>query len=307
VLALVKERCIEIRIHPSLLWLVIMSNIRQYLHTGDRVPPATWTSLVPSLLLLATTGCRSTTLSTNRTDIAYVTNGHERQRGDLYLPNSPGPHPTALVIHGGGWSARDRSDMARVCRQLARNGMAAFNANYRLAPEHLYPAQLEDVQAALRFLAANADRWHLDTDRFITVGYSAGGHLALLAAGKQGPAGPRIRAVVAGGAPVDFSLYPKSPYITKFIGGSPKEYPDAWQDASPIRYVDSQHPSVFLYHARWDRLVGYNNSQIMYDALRQRGVDAAIHTRIGGHLLVGAHQSPSIRRALPFLREHLSP
>jgi acetyl esterase/lipase len=235
-------------------------------------------------------------------DLPYVDGGGIRQQGDLFLPAGDGPFPYAVVIHGGGWINRDRSDMTGVSRQLAAAGIAAFNINYRLAPKHHYPAQLDDVHAALRFLQNRAKTHNLDPNRCLTVGYSAGGHLALLAAGIPDPRGPKISAVLAGGAPVDFSLYPKSPFITPFIGGSPKEFPEAWHEASPINQVRPEHPPVFLYHARLDILVQHKNARMMKAALEQAGVPVQLDTAwFYGHLLQGAHQRPAIRNGIDFV------
>jgi len=261
------------------------------------------------LLLLITfvfmTGC--TTIDpppAEHKDLPYVDGGGVRQQGDLYLPSGAGPFPFAVVIHGGGWINRDRSDMAAVSRQLAAAGIAAFNINYRLAPKHHYPAQLEDVHAALRYLQDHAERYQLDTSRCLTVGYSAGGHLALLAAEIRDQKGPGISAIIAGGAPVDFSLYPKSPFITPFIGGSPREFPDAWHEASPINQVTPEHPPVFLYHARLDLLVQYKNARMMKAALEEAGVPVQLDTAwFYGHLLQGAHQGPAIRNAIDFVEK----
>jgi acetyl esterase/lipase len=255
---------------------------------------------------LALQGCATKDAYTIQKDLAYVSGGGERQQGDLYLPNGAGPFPTALVLHGGDWVGRDRKDMESAAETLAQNGFAAFNVNYRLAPEHRYPAQLEDTHAALRFLAENATKWQLDTARFATVGYSAGSQLALLAAEKPDPDGPAIRAIVAGGAPVDFMLYPKSPFITKLIGGPPSEFPELWKDASPINHITASHPPVYIFHAQFDQLVEIKNARMLASALSEAGVAHTLKVRYFlGHLLVGLYLKPSIKDAIPFLQESL--
>ncbi|PXA04119.1 alpha/beta hydrolase [Coraliomargarita sinensis] len=260
---------------------------------------------ISGFALLLMTACATTKqVPTPQTDIPYVDDGGIRQQGDLYLPRGNGPFPVAVLMHGGGWSNRDRSDMTAVSKQLAESGIAAFNINYRLAPKHHYPAQLNDVHAALRYLQDNAEHYRLDTSRCITLGYSAGAHLALLAAEIPDPEGPKISVVVAGGAPVDFSLYPKSPLITPFIGGSPQEFPEAWKEASPINHVTPEHPPVFLYHARLDILVQHKNARMMKAALENADVPVQLDTAwFYGHLLQGAHQGPAIRKAIDFVKK----
>lgn len=258
-----------------------------------------------ALTIVALSGC-ATHQSDFRTirDVAYVAGGGERQSGDLYLPKSSGKSPAALVIHGGGWTRRDRGDMANVAERLATRGIAAYNINYRLAPEYNHPTQLEDVHAALRYLKSRANELNLDTERFIMVGYSAGAHLALLATELPDPQAPAIRGVIAGGSPVDLRLYPKSPFINKLMGVSAEKDPAAWRAASPINHVDSTHPPVFLYHAQWDKVVGLENAYNMQAELERAGVSVALDKRYFiGHLILGIWQRPSIDRGIEFLKE----
>lgn len=261
-------------------------------------------SILGTALLLMTACATIEQVPAPQADLPYVDGGGVRQQGDLYLPEETGPFPIAVVMHGGGWIKRDRSDMDGVARQLAEAGIAAFNINYRLAPEHHHPAQLEDVHAALRYLQDNAKRWNLDINRCLTVGYSAGGHLALLAAEVKDPKGPPISAVIAGGAPVDFSLYPRSPFITRLIGGSPKKFPETWHEASPIHHVTTEHPPVFLYHARLDLIVQHKNARMMQTALETAGVPVELDTAwVYGHLLQGKLQDPAIQNGIEFVKK----
>jgi len=261
------------------------------------------------LALLGVAGCASPRRGRDFTllsEIPYVPDGGERRRGDLYLPVGDGPWPAAVVLHGGGWIRRDRSDMTDVAKALAASGIAAYNINYRLAPEHQWPAQLDDVHAALRHLAAHAGEHHLDPARFVTVGYSAGGHLALLGAELSAEGVPPVQAVLAGGAPTQLTLYPDSPFINKLIGGPPSEFPDAWTRASPLVHVDAGHPPVFLYHGRFDALVQLKNAKMMRDELQRAGVEVELDIRFPlGHLATHFFDGPSIRRGIHFLKKHL--
>jgi len=196
--------------------------------------------------------------------------------------------------------------MASVSKQLAGLGIAAYNINYRLAPEHHYPAQLEDVHAALNYLELNKDRWSLNTRCTITVGYSAGAHLALLAAEIPGANTPEISGVIVGGSPVDLKLYPDSPFILKLMGGTLAEKPKLWQAASPINYVTQNHPPVFLFHGQFDQIVGLNNAEIMLSKLNSAGVPAELDLRLlKGHILVGFFQRSSIKKGVDFLNEKI--
>jgi acetyl esterase/lipase len=193
--------------------------------------------------------------------------------------------------------------MADISERLAAAGIAAFNVNYRLAPEHRFPAQLEDVRSALQWIMDHAETYELDPDRIVTVGYSAGAHLALLAASDPHPDAPPVRAVIAGGAPTDLTLYPESPYVKKLMGVSFQEDPEAFRTASPLHQVNSGHPPVFLYHGRLDQIVAYRNSTLLRDALQEAGVKVELHTRpLEGHILTYFREGPSIRRGIRFLK-----
>jgi acetyl esterase/lipase len=158
----------------------------------------------------------------------------------------------------------------------------------------------------MRFLVEQAELYSLDTERLITVGYSAGAHLALLSAEVPGENLPPVRAVIAGGAPTDLGRYPNSPFIKDLIGGRPTEFPDAYREASPLHYADADHPPVFLYHGRMDLLVERRNALKMQTALKEAGVTVELDTRLlFGHLLTFLWDGPSIRRGIAFVKEYL--
>jgi acetyl esterase/lipase len=218
-------------------------------------------------------------------DLPYVADGSAAHLGDLYLPQGAGPFPAVLVIHGGGWIHGDRSDGEGYARRLADAGFAAYNIEYRLAPADRFPAQLDDVKNALRWLSANATRLRIDPERLGLMGYSAGAHLALLAGLAGEPDVPRVRAIVAGAGPADLSVYPASPYIFQFIGGPPTEFPAEYAAASPIHLASADDPPVLLYHGRMDRLVEIEQSRNMLAALQQAGVPARlIEVPLSGHV-----------------------
>lgn len=126
-------------------------------------------------------------------DLVYATVGGQPLHLDLYLPAEAGPDgaPLVVFIHGGGWQNGTHNNLPFVLRQAAKDhGIAVASVQYRLTSQAgqwggesvVFPAQIHDVKAAIRFLRANADAYDLDDDRIITWGSSAGAHLALLAA-----------------------------------------------------------------------------------------------------------------------------
>ena len=218
---------------------------------------------------------------------------------DIFRPKTPAKAPVVLVIHGGGWSSRS-GDMSSICKRLSQEGFLALNLTYRLAPDHVYPAALDDVQSALKYVRANAASLGADPERIYVWGYSAGAHLALLL-GMTRDSG--IKGIVAGAAPSDLTAYPKSPIIHKFIGATYKERPEVWAQASPINHVSKDTPPVFLYHGKDDRLVGADQSRALKKRLEENGVPVSLH-EVGwgmGHILVYLLSKESIAKGVSFL------
>ena len=228
----------------------------------------------------------------------------QKLSGDLYLPAKRGPLPVVLMIHGGGWANRSRDDMDDISRKLTRYGFAVFNIDYRFAPRYTYPAQLHDVQRALRWLAANAGSYRLDAARINTWGYSSGAHLAALAGGVNAMAAdlPKVRAVVAGGIPADLRKYSGSPIVMRFMGGDRDEMPARYAEASPAYHVNPRHPPVFLYHGKLDVLVTPDQATDYFDALQAAGVDAELYLHNWrGHATMFLFGGDAEARAIDFL------
>jgi len=206
--------------------------------------------------------------------------------------------------------------MTGVCRRLARRGFVAVNVAYRLAPAHLFPAQLNDLQQALDWIVANADGFGIDPARLGAFGYSAGAHLVSLLALKLSAAGQHhrrgrataVQAVVAGGMPADLTAWPKSPAIKRFLGVSYRNDPQLWVEASPIAHVDASSPPFFLYHGGLDSLVEAEQSRRMHQRLAAQGVPAELHTvPYHGHLSMFVLNRSAVRRAIAFLASRLNP
>jgi len=228
--------------------------------------------------------------------------------GDLYRPNGAGPFPAVLLIHGGSWQRGSRAEMVRFARRLADAGYAVFNVDYRLAPEHRYPAQLEDVRAAFAWLHGHARSLAIDPERIAVMGYSAGAHLALLLGLADSDGAPRPRAVVAGAAPSDLTAYPNSPTLAALIGGSGAALPDVYADASPISHVSAGDPPVLLYHGALDAIVDVEQSRRLQAKLREAGVHAELlEEPWSGHATAFLLDGDSFRAALAFLAEQMPP
>ncbi len=131
-------------------------------------------------------------------DIAYVPDGHERQKLDLFVPTTEpnAPWPLIVWVHGGAWLGGSKDNCPAV--KFVRQGYAVASINYRLSQHAIFPAQIQDCQAAVRWLRAHADEYYIDPNRFGAWGASAGGHLVALLGACNEP----VRSVPVGSVPV---------------------------------------------------------------------------------------------------------
>jgi acetyl esterase/lipase len=246
-----------------------------------------------------------------RRDQAYTPAGTPPLLADVYLPQLPGPLPAVLMIHGGGWSGGTRRQTAALARRVARRGYVVVNAAYRLAPAARFPAPVEDLQQALRWMRANSASLGLDPARIGAWGYSAGAHLAaLLAALRPGDrlyaADARLAAVVAGGIPADLHKFRGGRLLTQFLGE--KWTPDSalYRESSPAAYVAAGAPPVFLYHGTLDRLVPPDQSTDYQQALQAAGVVNELYLMHGlGHVTAYFFDRTTTRLGADFLDRHL--
>jgi acetyl esterase/lipase len=183
--------------------------------------------------------------------IAY--GDHPLQFGDLRLPTGAGPHPLAIFVHGGYWRARyDLAYFGHCCTDLARRGIATWNIEYRRLGDvgGGWPGTFVDVGHAIDYVRTLAKQHSIDINNAVLVGHSAGGHLALWAAGRQrlpigseiGCADPlAVRAVVALAPVADlrmaWDLRLSDGVTSEFIGGPPEQYPARYAQASPAELV----------------------------------------------------------------------
>lgn len=233
-------------------------------------------------------------------------------KADVYRPDGAGPFPSVLVIHGGAWKRGDYSYSEGLAEQLAARGYLAVNIEYRLVPDFVWPAQLQDVQQALRWMrSAEGARFGIDPLRIGTFGYSAGGHLSALAAGisedpQWGAPGTSVKVAVAGGIPSDLPRFKNGSLVPAFIGGSWEEKSADFIAASPITYVKPGHPPVFIYHAGLDGLVPIEQAEIYRDALAKAGVTHEYFVIRGhGHISGALADGDAIEAALAFLDRYL--
>ncbi len=227
----------------------------------------------------------------------------EPVRGDLYRPRSASQASAVLLIHGGGWTGEDgRWEMTSIARKLAQRGYVVLNVTYRLAPRWIYPAPVDDLREAVKWLRTHAVEQGIDPTRIATFGYSAGGHLAAMVGFLEGAESSHIRAVVAGGAPADLMLYPGGTLVPQFLGGTQKQIPQRFKAASPVNHISSQSPPTFVFHGTHDQLVPPEHALAMLAALEKNHVEHEVYWVQGrDHVATFLFPANAVNAAIDFL------
>ncbi len=194
---------------------------------------------------------------------------------EVYQPLKAGKYPALVVIYGGAWQRGSPSANAEFNQYMASRGYTVFAIDYRHAPQHRFPAQLEDVRAALNFIRTHAVEYEADVERMVLFGRSSGAHLAMLAAYQ--PDAPPLRAVISYYGPVNLVEGYKDPpspdpinvrqVLEAFLGGSPQELPQQYKIASPVHYVTRPLPPTLLVYGDRDHIVEAKFGRRMYQRL----------------------------------------
>ncbi len=212
---------------------------------------------------------------------------------DLYQPRSDtgrAGRPAILAIHGGAWKGGDKAWGEQFAEELCPFGYVVFSINYRLSgrPGGTWPAQIEDVQKALRYIRANASRFRIDPDRIASLGMSAGGHLATMVALRDDPAGPEGRVTTAINLDGEHDMtMPREQVMADFDNILTKVmgHPSPWSDAElrDISTVTFARPDVSLLtvHGAGDDNVYVMQGERITAELRSKGADAEL-VRIEG-------------------------
>lgn len=244
-------------------------------------------------------------------DLKYVPDGDAAQVLDIYFPESrvDKPLPLLVWIHGGGWSGGSKAQPPYL-NQLPR-GYVVASVEYRFSQKALFPAQIQDCQAAIRWLRANARKYNIDPDRIGVGGASAGGHLAALvgtSGGKKAFAmiggneeqSDRVQAVCDIFGPTNFNSvitqaaedkhvknifqWNKGDPYSKLIGGKLGEDEERGNAVSPTHYVSKDNPPFLILHGDRDTLVPYAQSVELSDLLTKAGVEVLLQKLPGsGH------------------------
>jgi acetyl esterase/lipase len=219
-------------------------------------------------------------------DIVYLEAGDYPLRLDIALPKGLAkPAPAVVHIHGGGFANGAKS--ARHAVRYAGEGFVGVSINYRLSGVAPFPAAVQDCKAAIRWLRANAEKYHIDPDHIGIWGTSAGGHLVAIVGtsggdqylegyGGNAEFSSDVQAVVDHFGPTDFlkmggnHLAANSPE-SRFLGGKITGLPDQVRRANPITYVDKDDPPMLIMHGKEDKTVIFNQSELLHAALLKAG------------------------------------
>jgi alpha-L-fucosidase 2 len=224
-------------------------------------------------------------------DIEYSRTGGEPQLLDACVPEGAGPFPAVILVHGGGWSGGDKTQAAGpLLAPFTRAKLVWFSINYRLAPKHHYPAPVEDVEAAIRWVKSHAAEFKVDPRRLVLLGESAGGHLVVQAAVRaqdEARAANRVAAVVAFYAPVDMIADMErrgglSVSMRGLFGRQDARADEGTlqvlREASPINHIQAGLPPFLLLHGTADMSVLYAWSVQLQSKLRAAGVTCDLIT-----------------------------
>ena len=235
------------------------------------------------------------TIPALRTNIEFAKAGNVSLTLDAFVPEGPGPFPTCILVHGGGFTKGDKQTYIKpLFAPLSEAGFTWFTINYRLAPEHRWPACAEDVETAIRWVKSHAKEYKADGSRIALIGESAGGYLVSYVAARSG-ANLALAAVVPFYAPHDLEFQVKSRNALgesmQALLGLTELNDDAWKAlraASPSTYVHSGMPPYLLIHGDKDAQVPFAQSPRFRDQMQAAGNTCELITITdGGHGMGG--------------------
>ena len=242
------------------------------------------------------------------TDVTYCTVGGQPQKMDLYFPNSGGPWPVFLYVHGGGWNKGDKAEGAG-WKFLNAQGYLLVSVNYRLAAWNVkFPDMIEDVKCAVRSLRAHAGEYNLNPNRIGALGASAGGQLVALLGTSDKSAGwdvgeypdqsSRVQAVVAEAVFSDFTrtIYDSMQMAIYYaFGDFPGTASAIDTAASPVTYITPDDPPFLIIHGEKDGFAPLDQAQTLNAKLKAAGVSSKlIIVQNGTHGLTSYNGDPTV-------------
>ena len=219
-------------------------------------------------------------------------------RMDAWVPEGAGPFPAVLVVHGGGWSAGDKQfNFKLLFEPLSKAGFAWFTVDYRLAPQYPYPAAIDDVVKAIKYVQAHAKEYRIDPKRIAITGESAGGHIVAYIGARYGEE-LKLAGVIPFYPPTDFVALAegtdKTPNafraVSQFVGVGDL------RDASATTWVKKGMPPFLFVHGTEDPTVPIHQSELMCDLITKAGSACELYSVPGApHWIGGWERNPEWR------------
>ena len=241
-------------------------------------------------------------------DVNYAGDDAVYHNMDIYLPKvEKDVYPVVVHIYGSAWfsnNSKGMADLGTIVQKLLDNGYAVVTPNHRSSADAKFPAQINDIKAAIRFVRAHADEYKLDPTFVATSGFSSGGHLSSLAATSggvrqlEGTVGEclefssRVNAACDWSGPIDmFKMNCDEP---RKWGGTPEEalvghdyeeqYEQQFRAISPLTYLDPSDPPLIVFHGQKDNVVPFCQGVELYDEINKLGIRTELHLEPeGGH------------------------
>jgi alpha-L-fucosidase 2 len=230
-----------------------------------------------------------------RKDIEYAKVGDLSLTFDANVPDGPGPFPTAIIVHGGGFVRGDKQSYVQpLFPVLTKANFTWFTINYRLAPQYRFPAGIEDVERAIQFVRGHARQYKVDVNRIALIGESAGGQMVSYVGAQNKPASQVAAVVVFYGVHDFVSRVVDQGKLTDtsqaYLGVKDLDADTAplLVKASAVSYVKKGMPPFLLLHGTRDPQVPYDQSVEMCAKMRAAGASCDLYTvREGGHGMAG--------------------
>lgn len=259
-------------------------------------------------------------------DVVYGKTGDTELKLDMARPETLDQAvPCIVVIHGGAWRGGNKSVHVGGpfpgIFDFAKEGYVSVSVGYRLIPKARFPAQVEDVKCAVRFLRANAEKYKIDPKRIGAIGFSAGAHLSMMLGvmdqgdGLEGDGGypdqnSKVQAVVSYFGPTDMTAADIPPgsvgLVSDFIGGTKEDKLDDWKRASPITYVSKNDAPTLIFQGTKDPLVPHTQATVYADVLTKAGVPGRVELLLGaGHGWLGKDLERTKQQHMLFFAEQL--
>lgn len=224
-----------------------------------------------------------------RHDIEFAKAGGVSLTLDAFVPEGPGPFMTCILVHGGGFTKGDKQSFIKpLFEPLAKAGFVWFTINYRLAPEHQWPAPVEDVASAIKWVKAHAAEYKVDPKRIALIGESAGAHLVSWVGVTENKGDTAVAAVVPFYPPHDLVLQVKRRNALGGLGGliGTEELNDAaWKklaEISPMNHIGPGLPPFLQLHGDKDETVPIEQSITFQAKMKAAGNQCDLITIPGG-------------------------